>query len=500
MRIAVAGFQHETNTFAPLKADYQAFVQPKSYPPLITGDEMLARLQGKNLPASGAIQELQKNGAEIVPLLWCLATPSAHVTEDAYERITGEIMKRLAEAAPVDGLLLELHGAMVAEHIDDGEGEFLRRIRERFGRDLVISIPLDLHANVTRTMIEHADYLDMYRHYPHTDMAETGKRAAQGLLRILETGKRPAKAFRQLDFLIPINGGCTEFDTARGIYLDLMPRLERETDSLWGLSFAAGFPHADFHDCGPSVMALADTQAAADKAAETLAQAVADREADFLPEFYSATDAVSRALAIARDAAKPVVIADTQDNPGGGGPGDTTGLLRAMMEAGASNCVIGAMIDPETAKRAHDLGEGRLGDFEIGGKRYPGDTPVATRARVLRARSDGWIASGPMWGGLETNLGLTALLETVPEGVLVAVASRPAQTADRSIFEHLGLKPGQLPVIAVKSSVHFRADFTPLAHTIIVAASPGPVAIDHTQLPYRHLRPGLRSMPRKRET
>jgi microcystin degradation protein MlrC len=158
--------------------------------------------------------------------------------------------------------------------------------------------------------------------------------------------------------------------------------------------------------------------------------------------------------------------------------------------------VIGAMIDPETARAAHAAGEGSTADFAIGGKRLPGDQPVTVRGRVRRARSDGWTGVGAMKAGMPIDLGLTALIELEPSGVLVAVASRPAQTIDSSIFRHLGLVPEKLPIIAVKSSVHFRADFAPMAERIIVAVAPGPVAIDHTQLPYRRLRPGLRIMPR----
>ncbi|MEZ5817153.1 MAG: M81 family metallopeptidase [Hyphomicrobiaceae bacterium] len=498
MRIAVAGFQHETNTFAPVKADYEAFAVAKSFPPLCRGEDMVRRVRGKKLPVAGAIATLEAAGAEIVPLLWCMATPSAHVTEDAYERIVTDLLQMVAGAGPLDGICLELHGAMVAEHVDDGEGELLRRLRAQVGKDLPVSVALDLHANVTPAMIEHADYMDMYRYYPHTDMVETGARAAAGLLRIIRTGKRPAKAFRQIDFLIPINGGCTDFGPARDIYLSLMPEMDRTMPGLVGLSFASGFPHADFADCGPSVFAYAESQAVADAAVDRLAADVCRREGDFLPEFYSAPEAVARARAMAGSATKPVVIADTQDNPGGGGPGDTTGVLRALIEAGAKGAVIGAIIDPATATAAHAAGEGTIANFAIGGKRLPGDEPVDCRARVVRARSDGWTATGAMKGGMPVDLGLTALLEIEPSGVLVAVASRPAQTMDSSIFRHLGLVPEKLPIIVVKSSVHFRADFTPLASAILVAAAPGPVAIDHTQLAYRRLRPGMHVMPRKR--
>ncbi len=493
MRIAVAGFQHETNTFAPTVADYEAFRVAKAFPPLVRGHEMLAAVRGKKLPSGGAISALEAAGAKIVPILWCIATPSAHVTEDAYERIAGEIVRGIAASGPLDGILLELHGAMVARHVDDGEGELLARVRSLVGPGVPISVSLDLHANVTPEMVEKADYLDLYRYYPHIDMAETGGRAAAMLLRMIRTGKQPAKAFRQLDFLIPVNGGCTDFGPAREIYHRIMPAMERE-QGLAGFSFAVGFPQADFKDAGPSIIAYAETEAVAQAAAERLKAEVAQREAQFLPEFYPASEAVARALAIAATASKPVVIADTQDNPGGGGPGDTTGLLRALLAANAKGAVIGALIDPTAADAAHAAGEGSATVIAIGGRQFPGDSPVETRCRVLRVRSDGWIAVGAMKGGIPVDLGRTALVET-EEGVMIALASRASQTLDRGIFQHLGLVPERLPIISVKSSVHFRADFAPIAEAIIVAKAPGPVAIDHTELAYQKLRPGLRLMP-----
>jgi microcystin degradation protein MlrC len=493
MRIAVAGFQHETNTFAPTAADFEAFQLAKAFPPLVRGQEMLAAVRGTKLPSGGAIGSLEAAKAEIVPILWCIATPSAHVTEDAYERIAGEIVRAIAAAGPLDGIVLELHGAMVARHIDDGEGELLARVRDVVGPRVPISVPLDLHANVTPKMVDNADYLDLYRYYPHIDMAETGARAARTLIEMIRRGKRPAKAFRQLDFLIPVNGGCTDFGPAREIYHQILPALERE-QGLAGLSFSVGFPHADFKDAGPSVIAYAENQAAAEAAADRLKAEVAGREAQFLPEFYPAPEAVTRALAIAATASKPVVIADTQDNPGGGGSGDTTGLLRALLAAKVRGAVIGALIDPVATDAAHAAGEGAIATIGIGGKRFPGDSPVEARCRVLRTRSDGWIAVGPMKGGMPVDLGRTALIET-EEGVMVALASRASQTLDRGIFLHLGLVPERLAIIAVKSSVHFRADFTPLAAAIIVAKAPGPVAIDHTELAYQKLRHGVRLMP-----
>lgn len=497
MRIAVAGFQHETNTFAPVKADYDAFEREKNYPKLLRGSEVVSGLRGKNIPLAGAIAELEAAGADIVPVLWCMATPSAHVTADAFERIAGEIVDGIAAAGRIDGVLLELHGAMVAECADDGEGEVLARLRARIGDTVPVAVPLDLHANITPAMVQHADLLDAYRYYPHTDMAETGARTARHLLAMVRSGTRPAKAFRQIPFLIPINGGCSEFGPAREIYKEIIPALEAGSRSLTTVSFAPGFPLADFADVGPSVLAYAETQQEADAAADRLAAEVMRREAQFIPDVLAAEAAVAKALELARSATRPVVIADTQDNPGGGGTGDTTGLLRALVAAKAKGAVIGALIDPQAAAKAHEIGEGQRGRIAIGGKLWPGDQPVEANVLVRKVSSGSWKASGAMKAGMTISLGKVALIEIEPEGVLVALASVPAQTVDRSIFAHLGLVPEDVPIIALKSSVHFRADFTPLASHILVALAPGPVAVDNTTLEFRKIRPGARLMPSK---
>lgn len=495
MRIAVAGFQHETNTFAPVKADYEAFAREKNYPKLLRGPEVIRGLAGKNIPLAGAMAELVAAGAEIVPILWCMATPSAHVTADAFERISIEIVEGIAAAGALDGVLLELHGAMVAECADDGEGDVLARLRARIGAGVPIAVPLDLHANITAAMVHHADVLDAYRFYPHTDMAETGARAARHLIALVRSRRRPAKAFRQIPFLIPINGGCSEFGPAREIYKEIIPAMEAASKSLLTVSFAPGFPLADFADVGPSVVAYAETQGEADAAADRLAAEVMRREAAFVPDVLTAPAAVAKALELSLAATRPVVIADTQDNPGGGGTGDTTGLLRALVAARAKGAVLGALIDPAAAAQAHEIGEGGRGRIAIGGKLWPGDRPLEADVLVRAISSGSWAASGTMKAGMTITLGRVALVEIEPEGVLVALASVPAQTVDRSIFAHLGLVPQEVPIIALKSSVHFRADFAPLASHILVALAPGPVAVDTAALRFVKIRPGVRLMP-----
>ena len=189
-RIAVGGFQHETNTFAPSPADYGAFESGGGWPGICFGEALPPTLSGANIPAGGAFEGFHQAGHSTVGLAWAAASPSNRVTRDAFERITGEIVARLNKALPVDAVYLDLHGAMVAEHHDDGEGELLARVRAAVGDKVPVVISLDLHANVTRRMFALTDGMVIYRTYPHIDMAETGARAAELLMRMLENGDR----------------------------------------------------------------------------------------------------------------------------------------------------------------------------------------------------------------------------------------------------------------------------------------------------------------------
>src|SRR5215813_2358984 len=244
-RIAVGGFLHETNTFAPTKATYDAFARA-----MALGGDVLKTIRHVNIGLAGFIDEAESRGWEVVPTLHCYATPSAHVTRDAYERIAKAIVDGIVAARPIDGVYLDLHGAMVTEHLDDGEGEILARVRNMIGNDLPLVVSLDLHANVTPEMVEHADALIAYRTYPHVDMADTGRACAKHLALLIKTKQRFAKAFRQLPFLIPISWQCTSDQPTRGIY-DKLAALQNE--AVPTLSFAFGFPAADFVHCGPSV-------------------------------------------------------------------------------------------------------------------------------------------------------------------------------------------------------------------------------------------------------
>src|SRR5215471_2549859 len=236
-RIAVGGFLHETNTFAPTKATYNDFVHGGGWPSMTEGTQVLRVMRRINTGLAGFVDAAEENGFELVPTISCGASPSAHVTRDAFERIVKVMVDEIAAAGPLDAVYLDLHGAMVTEHLDDGEGEILARVRRVIG-PIPLVASLDLHANVTPEMVTHADALIAYRTYPHVDMADTGRACARHLALLLKTKQRLAKAFRQLPFLIPISWQCTNDQPTKGIY-EKLAALESET--IPTLSFAPGF-------------------------------------------------------------------------------------------------------------------------------------------------------------------------------------------------------------------------------------------------------------------
>lgn len=490
-RVAFGGFLHETNTFAPSKAGMEAFIQGGGWPGLARGDEIFAAVHNVNVSAAGFVEMAKELGWQMVPTLWCAASPSAHVTADAFEALLGELVERITAALPLDGVFLDLHGAMVSEAYADGEGETLRRVRAAIGPDVPLVAALDLHGNVTPLMVEMADALVAYRTYPHVDMAETGRRATAYLAGLIGRTARHAKAFRQIPYLIPIAWQATAMEPCKTIYAELEAL---EGESVLTLSFLPGFPAADFADCGPTVLAYGATQADADRAADAMAARIMASEAAFKGKVFSPDEGVREAMALSAGATRPVVIADTQDNPGAGGDSDTMGMARALLENGATRAAIGVIVDSEAAAAAHEAGIGATIRLSLGAKSgIPGDVPLEGDF-VVEQLSDGYfVAPGPYYGGSRLNLGPSAALRI--GGVRIVVGSYKAQMADQAMYRQVGIEPTEQAILVNKSSVHFRADFEPIAETVLVCAAPGPMPVDPSLLPWKHLRPGIRTAP-----
>jgi len=488
-RILVAGFQHETNTFAPVLATYEDFVRGEGWPPLTRGDACFDVFDGMNIPIAGFMPEAKRLGHQVVPLLWCATVPCGYVTEDAFEGVANEIVASVKAAGKFEAIYLDLHGAMVAQHREDGEGELLARLRAAVGPKIPIVVSLDLHSNTTEAMHRHASALIAYRTYPHVDMAETGARAARHLDRLLRAGEAHGKAFRKVPFLLPLTAQCTLVEPSLGVYRAVA---DLEKGRVSSVSFTPGFPQADIAECGPAVIAYGEDQKSADRAADELLAHIIAREAEFKDELLAPEVAVARAMSTRAE--RPMVIADAQDNPGAGGTSDTTGLLRAMVEARCPDAVLGMVYDPEAALLAHKAGKGSEANISVGGKAFKGDPPFAALFKIENLSDGRFLCTGPFYGGNRTNLGPTALLRL--NGVRVIVTSRRMQAADQEQFRHIGAEPKTTKILGLKSSVHFRADFQPIAHEVLVAAAPGAAPMDPRTLPYKRLRKGVRLVPK----
>lgn len=486
MRVAIGGFQHETNTFSPVPGTYATFAEPDGWPGLTRGPAVIDALAGYNIGMAGLLEGARAAGWDIAPLAWCGGGASGTVTEEAFERISALLLDALAAALPVDGVLFDLHGAMVATHLEDGDGAFLRRLRTLVGPDIPVVCSLDLHANLTPEMVALSDMLVLCRSYPHLDMAETGRRAAGLLARLLAGEPIRHSAFRQIPFLIPTTRGCTMTEPARSLYAALAAA--EAAPGIAHLSFACGFGPSDVPHCGPALVGYGSDPAAVEGAIDRLHAEILAREPDFALALASVAEGVRRAC----DApAGPVILADVDDNAGGGESSDTTWILAELLAQGAEGAALGVLHDPTAAAAAHAAGRGATVTLDLGARSgQPGHRPVRG-AFTVEAVSDGRFQStGIYFAGAPMDLGPMAALRIA--GVRIVVSSRREQAADRAMFTHLGIDPAAARILVLKSAVHFRADFQPIATEIIEVGAPDR---DPAGLVYTRLRPGVRPRP-----
>jgi microcystin degradation protein MlrC len=493
MRIAVGGFLHESHSFAPRPTTYGDFLQPGGLPPFCAGAGLIEAMRTRSVPLAGAIQVAEEAEVDLVPLAWGFANPAGPVEDEAFERISARICALLSVAldeGPLDGVYLDLHGAALVDSFPDAEEELLRRVRAIVGAHLPLTVSLDPHANLTDQMVRLVDVAVPFRTYPHVDGKAAGGRAMHLLLERIEHGRPWARAFRVLDFWMPLGSQCTLTPPMQTVMTERAALAERL--NVVELAFCFGFPYADFVGCGAAVAAFAETQATADAAADAFLAFVNAQEGHFVQDTLSSAAAVAEAKRLAAGARRPVVLADTQDNPGGGGHGDTTELLAELVRQGAKGAVVCLINDAESVAACVAAGVGATVDLSLGGK--SDGMPFACSAVVERLTNGVFTLTGPMGAGNPGNLGDTALLDI--QGVRVMVASRKMQALDQAILRHAGIEPASCPIIALKSSVHFRADFGPMAEQVIVAIAPGPVVADPAVLNFRHVRADVRRRPR----
>jgi microcystin degradation protein MlrC len=481
-RIAVGGFAHETNTFSPRPTDIADFEATG----LLRGEELLS-LRGTRTPTGGFIEAASRNPTiELIPTINAYAVPGGVVTKAAVELIEGEILRRLTEEQP-DAVVLSLHGAMVTEESDDGEGKTISRVRQIIGPDVPLIVELDSHANVTTAMVEGANVLLPYNTYPHIDGYERAIEGIELATAMLEGTLKPTSALVR----IPMISAPPKEHTGAGIGKAIMERAfayEAEPGVV-NVGVNWGFAYADTPATAASIVVTTNNDPVRARAiAEELAGWIWEQRQEFIPERTTVEEAIHLAM---ESEAKPVVLADLGDNPGGGTTCDGTALLWGLLDLGAGNSAIGVIVDPEVVDLAFAAGPGAHLSTLLGAKvdELHG-YPVPVEAEVLRISDGKFILEGPIGAGAPASLGRTAVLAC--EGrhgniVEVIVCERRLQARDLGIFRSQGIEPTKKDILVLKSSVHYRAAFEPIAGKIIEVDTPGLLSIDLNRFDFRRI-------------
>ena len=485
MRIASGGVQHETNTFSTTPTTLADFIHYSQLgPQLEGGNAIIERYAGTGSIHGGYIDGAQAAGIELLPLLTANACPSGVVTQHAFDKMLAWFLERLEKVLPVDGVLLDLHGAMVTECYQDAEGEFIDAVRKLVGQDLPIVVTLDLHANITQRMADLADVIIGFDTYPHIDMNERGREAIELLARIVSGQVSPRQVFRKLPLITMPPMQCTLREPMQSL-MQQVHQLEAAPDILTA-TVAMGFPFADIHQAGVSVLVTANgDQELANTKADELAGMVWNLREDLQPQLTTIKNAMEYVTQHPDDGL--TIFADGSDNPGGGAPCDGTIALQAMIDANFKGGLVGILFDPETAAQAHAAGVDRTIQVRLGGKTDDRHgSPVQGKA-LVKTLSDGvFNYRGPMFQGVEDSLGPTATL--VVRGVEIVVSSERRQCLDREMLRIAGIEISNQRLLVLKSAVHFRADFRAVAAHIFDADTPGIHRPDFNAYEYKQLR------------
>ncbi len=482
-RIAVGGFSHETNTFAQKPTDYAEFAAEE----VRSGDRIL-EFKGTKTPVGGFVDAIESDpDLEPIYLTTSNAIPGGVVTRDAVERLTGPILEGIEREEP-DAVVLVLHGAMVTEESDDGEGTLLSRVRAIIGPDVPLLATLDPHANVTELMVESADALFPYDTYPHIDGWERSVEAVDLLKKMLSGEAKPTMILRRLPL---ISATVVEY-TGAGIAQEIMERAfdwEKEPGVI-NVGVNWGFAYADTPITGMTFVVTTDNDPElAQRIADDMADWTWERRERFVPAALSVEEAIKTAIA---EPLGPVILADVADNPGGGTPCDGTALLWGLLDLGAENAAIGPIADPEVVELAFNAGIGKEIACELGGKTDDlHGFPIPIVAEVANLTDGRFIYEGPMRTGHTGWLGRSAVLQVLGRHgnvVDVLVTERRFQAFDTAVFRSQGIEPCDKKIVAVKSSVHFRGSFTPIASRIIEVDTPGLLSIDLTKFDFQRLK------------
>ncbi|MAE67720.1 MAG: MlrC domain protein [Phycisphaeraceae bacterium] len=480
MRIGIIGFLHESNTFVgttTTRADFAACH-------LDVGAPLLDRWRGTHHEVGGFLAGAEQFGFEPVPIVVAVAVPSGPVTEDAFESIWQDMATELAGAGRLDGMLLGLHGATVAQHVSDADGEIVTRVRRIAGPDMPVVMTLDLHANISTRMFEGVNATILYRTTPHVDQFDRGLDAA-GLIAATVRGEvRPVQAMMKPPMIMDV----IKHDTSEPPAETLRLRIEAlvEQPSILSASVAYAYPRADVAEMGTSIIVAADgDQDLADRTARALADEVWSMRHEFVGDLPSPADAIREA--VAHDE-QPVVISDIGDNVGGGAPGDATLLLQEMLAQEVERGLF-VIWDPEAAAACAAAGVGADVRLDIGGRTDPSTGPPITIEGRVRTLSDGiFYEPNPRHGGrTDNNQGLTAVIEIARRTLVAVNTERMAPFSLHQILS-LGIDPKAMQIIIVKAAVAPRAAYRPVAAKFVMADTPGTTCASLKLLPYRHRR------------
>ncbi|MDP2873159.1 MAG: M81 family metallopeptidase [Bacillota bacterium] len=480
MRFVIGHISHETNAFSPIRTDHAEFVKRG----LFRGEGIAKAYCGTKTHIGGFFDVAAREGVELIPTIAAGATPAGPVAREAYDQYLQELLDGISAAGKIDGVLLALHGAMMVEGKPDGEGDILSAVRQLVGKDMPVVSTLDLHANITPKMVANADALFVYDTYPHVDTYEKGVIAAETIIRAARGGVRPVMGFRQLPMMHAVVFQYTGAIPMSTVF-EYVRRLE-DNEKVIDICVAAGFPWSDFDGAGYSVVVTTDGD-------RDLAQRLADEVGDlswnlrrlFERRLYTPEEAVRMAAA---SPVGPVVMADVSDNPGAGASCDSVEVVRVMVEHGVKSAAVAVIADTKALELCAKAGVGSKVTVTIGAKTdsFHGK-PLEVTGRV-RLISDGvFLRKGPMSTGMVNTMGKTVVLNV--DGIEILLTEQRVQPTDAEVFRSVGIEPLDKQMLLLKSCVHYRAAFEPLARGgVLEVVGPGLSHPDLNLLPFKAIR------------
>ena len=479
MKILIARLNHETNTFSPVPTPIEAF--SPTY-----GEEAYRANKGMRTAMAAFIELAEGMGATLVTPVSAMANPSGPVHAAAYDELT----RRIADAAPgCDAILLDLHGAMVAEHTCDGEGDLLARVRAA-APGVPVGVALDLHGNVTGKMVQNADVMVGFKTYPHIDMYETGEHAGRLLLQMLRGEAR----FRVCWHRLPLMSHTLRSTTLEGPMRDAVENARAlERSGLPAVSVFAGFSLADIEAPCMSVVATCriEDAPATQAAVDGLARQIWERRAEYVYRSEPLADSLRRARSLAEGATKPVLLLDHGDNCMSGGTCDTMDVLQAALELGLTGIAVGPLCDPEAVGRLIAAGKGAEGEIDLGNK-VPltsiglAKQPLRLRGTVRAVSDGGYTVTGPIYTGQRCHMGRTVCLDT--GAAQIVVTEQTHEPWDLGVFHCVGLDPTRFRFLLLKSRMYCRPVFVPLSAGLVECDSPGATTSDYARFPFTRVR------------